>query len=125
VGEDYLDRVRKFIEIHIHPAGIGPCWDEWTPYASIHHNKPLVFPVHIVLRQHLCESPKVIALVFSLDYFDVVALGNALLILGVAVQDEDEVGRCVQAVCDEEVEIDARLFRFEICIQYQRSVLRS
>ena len=122
--KSHLDVIGNVIEEDIHPAGLGVRGEERPPDARIHGDEFLVLFPEIVLHQDLADGAQVEAAVVPLDKLDIVHLRNQLGCCRLAIEDEYEVGSCVQALFDEKRQILAGVLGLCVRIQHERPLAR-
>lgn len=120
----HLDGIRQPPHEYVTPASWAVDGEEGPADAGVHGDKALVLLPQVVLGQHFTVGAQVIAGIRAVHDAHVgQVLRDQVRRSGIAVEDEDEVGRAVQALGNEELEIGPRIWALGIRIQDERSII--
>jgi hypothetical protein len=122
---DQFDVVVQLIEVGVGPAVPAPEWDEGPAQRGVDHDEALMLPDEraVVGFEDLGVGAEVEAGVVSFDVVDVCFVGGEKeLGVGLAIEDEYELGIGMEGVGDEELEVGARVSGFVVGVEYQGDV---
>lgn len=113
----HFDFVRDPVEKGIRPAIVTPHGQERAPDTRIQRDEAFVSHPQPIPGQHLAERAHVIAGVLPLHNPHVLEVHrHQRRCVGLALENEDEVGARMERPCEEELEVVARVVGLGICI---------
>lgn len=120
----YFYLVRDLRQQPLRPAEtISPGGHEWAAHAGVHQYEPAIPPPQAILQEDLGVRAEVVAGVVPADGPDPGGIWEQRVRVGLAVEDEDEVGRGVQPVGEEELEVPPGVRTLAVHVRDERAVV--